>query len=192
MPVGTGPTLANVLDALACKELNFPDLTDLKEVKAAVLSRLAGSAERLPLDELATQLPRVVLGTPRGGLAAFRQVALAEWAGRRAQAEAPAEFDLTAFANTVQAAARDCPTGWFGNNKVFISHLWRHLHGEPAFAKLDLPAFKQRLVEANREGLLTLSRADLVQLMDLTDVAESETTYENAVFHFVLVERAQP
>ena len=46
-------------------------------------------------------------------------------------------------------------------------------------------AFKQRLVEANSKGLLRLSRADLVSAMDPELVAESETRYLNARFHFV-------
>ncbi len=57
---------------------------------------------------------------------------------------------------------------------------------------MDLPAFKRRLTEANNARLLTLSRADLVQLMDPADVRESETRYLNAEFHFVLVDKEQP
>ena len=57
---------------------------------------------------------------------------------------------------------------------------------------MDLPTFKQRLTEANNAGLLTLSRADLVEVMDHTDVQESETRYLNAEFHFVLLEKEQP
>ena len=90
------------------------------------------------------------------------------------------------------AAARHCPTGWFGDNKVFVSHVWRQLHEEPGVPPLDLPAFKQRLVEANQAGLLTLSRADLVQVMDPADVRDSEIQYLNATFHFLLVERNRP
>ena len=103
-----------------------------------------------------------------------------------------AEFDLPAFAQTVKAAVRDCPTGRFGDNKVFISHVWRRLRDEPGFPAMDLPAFKQRLTEANNARLLTLSRADLVQVMDPTDVRESETRDLNAAFHFVLLEKEQP
>jgi hypothetical protein len=33
-----------------------------------------------------------------------------------------------------------------------------------------------------------LSRADLVQVMNPTDVDESATTSQNATFHFILVE----
>jgi hypothetical protein len=45
--------------------------------------------------------------------------------------------------------------------------------------------FKKQLVEANRIGLLNLSRADLIQAMNPDDVAKSATRYLNAVFHFV-------
>src|SRR5205814_1644503 len=114
-----------------------------------------------------------------------------ESAGDATQPPPPAaeDFDREAFANTVTAAARTCPTGRFGGNKVFISHVWRQLADEPRFAPLGLDGFKQKLVEANRGNLLTLSRADLVQVMDPADVRESETAYLNAVFHFVLVEK---
>ena len=73
----------------------------------------------------------------------------------------------------------------------WISRAWRQFQSQSDGhgAGLDLPAFKQRLVEANREGLLRLSRADLVSAMDPADVRESETRYLNAEFHFILIER---
>jgi hypothetical protein len=55
-----------------------------------------------------------------------------------------------------------------------------------------LPEFKQRLVEANAQHLLHLSRADLVEAMDPELVAESRTSYLNATFHFVLLEGDRP
>ena len=96
---------------------------------------------------------------------------------------------MKTFASVVKAAARASPTGRFGDNKVFISHLWRQLRTDPRFAALGPAGFKARLVEAHRADLLTLSRADLVQLMDPADVSESETPYLNAAFHFVLVDK---
>ena len=63
---------------------------------------------------------------------------------------------------------------------------------EPNFPRLTLGEFKHRLVEANSQHLLHLSRADLVQAMDPQLVAESETTLLNATFHFVLLEEARP
>jgi hypothetical protein len=199
LPAGTGSSLGSVLEALACKELGFAHATSLKDLKAAVLSRLLGSEERLSDEQLAKQLPRVLLGASRGGVDGLRDKVLRGWAdgpedaGPAVSEPRAADFDLPAFANTIKAAARDCPReGWFGDNKVFINHVWRRLWDDPGFPRLDLPGFKQRLIEANADNLLTLSRADLVQVMNPTDVSESETHHLNAVFHFVLVEREQP
>jgi hypothetical protein len=47
--------------------------------------------------------------------------------------------------------------------------------------------FKARLTEANHAGLLSLSRADLVEVMDPADVDASEACYLHAVFHFIQV-----
>jgi hypothetical protein len=98
--------------------------------------------------------------------------------------------DLPAFASRVIAAARASTTGRYGQNKVFISHVWRSLEGDPNAAGLDAAAFKERLVEAHREGLLDLSRADLVEAMSPEDVAASETSYFGASFHFVRMDGA--
>jgi hypothetical protein len=199
LPVGTGSSLGSVLEALACKELGFPDATSLKDLKAVVLSRLLGSEKRLSDEQLAKQLPRVLLGASRGGVDGLRDKVLCGWAdgpddtGAAVSEPRTVDFDLPTFANTVKAAARHCPPeGWFGDNKVFINHVWRRLRDDPGFPPMDLPGFKQRLIEANADNLLTLSRADLVQVMNPADVSESETHHLNAVFHFILVERQQP
>ena len=162
----------------------------------------------VPADASLVAVVCALLGK-RGGIAALRSLVLERWADGEAPRpaagpqleprptappDAPelAEFDLPAFARTVRAAARDCPTGRFGDNKVFIAHVWRRLRDEPGLPPMDLPAFKRRLTEANNAGLLTLSRADLVEVMDPADVRESETRYLNAEFHFVLLEKEQP
>jgi hypothetical protein len=198
LPVGTGSSFTEVLTALACRELGFPDATSMRDLKARALNRLLGATEPLDDEQLAKQIPLVLLGAPRRGMDGLRDTILCGWAdGPKETGEATpltvsSEFDIQTFANTVKAAARDCPTGRFGDNKVFISHVWRQLCDEPGFPRLDLAAFKQKLVEANTRNLLTLSRADLVQIMNPTDVSESETHYLNAVFHFVLLDREQP
>lgn len=202
LPAGTGPSLNNVLEALACRELGFPGQATLAEVKAVVLSKKLGSDRRLNPKDLMTQVPRVLLDA-KSGMAGLRDVAVREWAGDGIVPQRPPEppaakpspepvFDLPAFAHTVRAGARECPTGRFGDNKVFISHVARRLAGEPGLAGMDLETFKRRLVEANTARLLTLSRADLVSVMDPADVRESETHDLGAVFHFILVEREQP
>lgn len=92
---------------------------------------------------------------------------------------------LDNFASTALSAARSNSTGRFGTNKVFISHVWNALRRDPQHADLPLPKFKQRLLDAHRQGLLELSRADLVERMPADDLASSETHYFDATFHFV-------
>jgi hypothetical protein len=210
LPGGANLSLNDALTLLCFRELGFPEATTLAEVKRLVLSRRIGSESPLNDKELKKHLPRVLLGAKRGGLDGLRDAVLDGWADAApsppspvppgatppapttATELTPAEFDLPAFAATVKAAARDCPTGRFGDNKVFISHVWRRLRDEPGFPPMDLPMFKERLAEANNARLLTLSRADLVEVMDPADVQESLTGYLNAEFHFVLVEKEQP
>ena len=90
---------------------------------------------------------------------------------------------LEEFARRVREAAGRARSGVFGDRKVFISALWRDLAGRDGAGSLE--QFKQRLVEANRRGLLRLYRADLVEEMDPAEVAASATRYLDATFHFV-------
>jgi hypothetical protein len=204
--VTAGNSLNQVLTALACREVGLAEASDWSGARRALLSRMLGSQEPLANKDITRQFPRVKLNTSRGGMEGLRDAAFVAWTEGATEARRPesaptrasspvpepetADFDLPAFAHTVRTAARHCPSGRFGDNKVFINHLWRSLQSEPGLPRLGLPEFKQKLVEANAAGLLTLSRADLVQEMDPADVAESETPYLNGVFHFVLTEGA--
>lgn len=193
LPAGTGATLNTTFEALACKWLGFPDHVSLRTLVPAVISREMRFDPPLTPETLTESGPVSILDAPRhrNAIDRFRAVALRNWATNGIAPDQAVEsepFDLEAFADTVKSAARTCPTGRFGDNKVFISHVWRQLQDEPRFAPLGLAGFKQKLVEANREDRLTLSRADLVQVMDPADVRESEAEYLNAVFHFILVE----
>jgi hypothetical protein len=95
----------------------------------------------------------------------------------------PDQENLRTFAERVREAARASTTGRFGGDKIFISHVWHTLKHQ--VRGLDERAFKDRLLEANRARLLSLSRADLVEAMDPADVAASETRYLGATFHFI-------
>jgi hypothetical protein len=202
LPTGTGATVHTALEALACKQLGHPNETGWKGLRSVVLRRMLEVDDDLDDKQIFTQLVRKVTGTPKGGLEPLRKAILRRWISGSALPHADSttngpvperrEPELGEFAATVKAAARDCPTGRFGDNKVFISHVWRHLQREPNFPKLDLGAFKQRLNEASRAGLLRLSRADLIEAMDPTDVRESDTPYLNTTSHFILLEREQP
>jgi hypothetical protein len=204
LPGGSGRTLNAVLEALVCRELGFPEETKLSAVRDRVLCRLLGAPEPLSRCDLARQMVQAAAGSRRPDLASVREVVLRDWMAPstphpspetdgRATDDIEAEaFDLPAFAATVEAAARVCPTGRFGDNKVFIHHVWRQLRGEPHLPVRSLEEFKRRLAEANHDGLLDLSRADLVQAMDPEDVRQSETRYLDAVFHFIRTEGARP
>ncbi len=195
LPVGTGTTLNAVFEAITCRELGFPDHVTLKSLIPVLLGKAIEGDGPIEAKDAEKVVPRVLLGAKQGGMNGLREVALTGWIGgdeapKSEPTATPAEpFDLEGFANTVKSEARRCPTGRFGDNKVFINHVWGQLKDEPRFAPLGLDGFKEKLVEAHRQDLLTLSRADLVQLMDPADVRESETAYLNAVFHFVLVEK---
>jgi len=198
LPVGTGSSLNAVFEAIACRELGYPEHTTLKSLLPALLAKVIRSDSPLAGKNAESVVPRVLLKTHRGGMAGLRDAALSGWADAESSAITGSEpqpiiveeaFDLEMFANSVRSEAKRCPSGWFGDNKVFISHVWEQLKSDRPFATLGLDGFKQRLVEANRAGKLTLSRADLVQLMDPADVRDSEVIYLTATFHFVLVER---
>ncbi len=95
-------------------------------------------------------------------------------------------LDLERFARDVRSAVKLCDTGWFGEDKVFISHVWPvYADRSGAGGVKALDEFKRLLVEAHRADLLTLSGADLVEAMDPRDVAASETRYLNGRFHFI-------
>jgi len=97
------------------------------------------------------------------------------------------EFDLVAFAAQVLEAAQRTKTGRFGNDRVFISHVWRQYKREQRPKGMGLEAFKQRLVEANRGRYLSLACADMAPIHDQADVQESEIHYRSATFHFVCI-----
>lgn len=101
----------------------------------------------------------------------------------------PPPFDLPTFAKHALGAARQTPReGRFGENKVFISHAWQASQTDPILAGLDLGEFKTRLAEANQARLLTLSRADLVEAMNTSDVQASEIRHMGASYHFILMD----
>jgi hypothetical protein len=192
-------TVNQVLEAIVCKELGFPEETTLDGLLRAVLCRLVGSDSRLTKADLAKQLPLFKTGLKRIRADDVRRKLVRSWLTDSAVTTAPDEprpaepFDLAAFALTVRAFASRSPAAdRFHDNKVFIAALWRASQREANFPRLKLPEFKRRLVEANAQHSLHLSRADLVQAMDPQAVADSETVDGNATFHFVLLEGDRP
>lgn len=108
------------------------------------------------------------------------------------------DFDLTAFAETVQRLAAgieaeraddDRARGRFGTRKVFIAAIWRALRRTP-YGSLSRADFDALLLRAHRDGLLVLERADLVGAMDPAEVRESEVEHPmiGSRYHFVVDE----
>lgn len=198
------PTLKAVGEALVWRELGVK--TRERLTGAAVLrlfvNRVLGTAKSLDPEKALEQRANQAVGARRGKADEFQAAILRRWiagleiapaAKPRADA-APAPnppkvvepLDDDAFATRVLDAARASKTGRFGDNKVFISHVFRKLLQEGAVAD-DADAFKGRLVSAHRNGLLSLSRADLVEAMNPEDVESSEARYLSASFHFVRI-----
>ncbi|HVX14626.1 MAG TPA: hypothetical protein VHC22_25790 [Pirellulales bacterium] len=190
VPLRDGASAKAVLAALAWKLIGIESEADF--TAETVIQRLAPDrlpSKKLTAAQLTTALAAVAVGSSRTTVADLRLGAIRRWlltppTGASDSAVAP-ETGLERFAVRVMDAARSCsPPGRFGDNKVFISHVWRQMRGEPS---IGLDEFKRHLVAANRDGLLQLSRADLVEAMDSGDVRESSTVYGNATFHFVRI-----
>jgi hypothetical protein len=100
----------------------------------------------------------------------------------RRGAQRPTET-IEDFARSVRACAGKIAAGGghgtYGDNKVFIAYLWAQMRlaanrsGDEDFPGLQ--EFKGKLLRARRAGLLELSRADLVGVMDPALVAKSRT-----------------
>lgn len=195
LPLDGCPTLKQAVDALVWKQLGVE--TDRPVTRDTIIEEVIGRLLDLPgrfkSKPLQNLLPATALGTAQTKPDDLRLAAIRRWieaAEGRLDVPPPAASNgdgLSRFVDRVHAAARSSTTGRFGSSKVFIGHVWRRLEHEEPFRSLGETGFKQRLIEANRAGLLALSRADLVEAMAPADVAASETPYLNAVFHFVQI-----
>ncbi|MCP3138694.1 hypothetical protein [Pyxidicoccus xibeiensis] len=190
------PSLAQARDRLLWRQLGVE--TDrpftLKAVQAHLLGKLLDTETKDPRRAV-EQLAARAAGATRVDAEAVRQALLRRWA--MPETETPPEptdtpaperdsepqDSIASFAERVLAVARTLPTGRFGQNKVFISHVWKAL--QPEWGNRE--AFDVALLEANRTRRLSLTRADLVSAMDPRDVAESEVRSYGASFHFVVV-----
>jgi len=189
LPDDVDPDCDSVLHALAWRQLGI-ESTERFTPEAVISRILLNSVKKASSRLVARQLAGRVLETSDKDLF---PAALNRWIDAdssrtpptHAPAPEPALSSLSQFAESTLAAADSNSSGRFGSNKVFISHVWNSLRHDPHHAEIPLPQFKQRLLDAHRQGLLQLSRADLVERMPADDLASSETNYFDAVFHFV-------
>lgn len=181
-------TEKQVLDALAWRELGIE--TTVPFSAKAVIARCRLQTER-PLQGAAVLQHLVrseLVPSERDWFLAVLRSGLAELATPAGEVSAPApSVELADFARLAVEAARQSRTGQFGDHKVFLSHVWRQMQADPRCSDLTEEQFRAQLVEAHRQQLLVLGRADLVERMDPQDVAESEVRYLNGRFHFLCV-----
>jgi hypothetical protein len=103
------------------------------------------------------------------------------------QKDDAAAVSISNFAEQVKRAARTAKDGWFGPRKLFIHRAWeawKATSGETA----DLPAFKQRLLQALRAGHLELSRADFPMGLEDADLQTALTEYGDETYHFITLD----
>ncbi|RKH48444.1 hypothetical protein D7X96_26255 [Corallococcus interemptor] len=185
------PTLAQVRDQLMWRKLGVEtnEKFTLRAIQAHVIGKLLEQEVSDPKRGV-EQLTARAVGASRADAEALRLATLRKWVlpepARTAPVDAPAEIappDPASFAKNVLRVAKTLPTGRFGDDKVFISHVWKAM--QPGWSSRE--AFDSALLEANRKRHLTLTRADLVSMMNPADVAESEIRFYGATFHFVVV-----
>jgi hypothetical protein len=105
------------------------------------------------------------------------------------QSGSPSEALLLAVREAIPMVGSD---GRYGKENVFVSALWQQLARDRRLTAPSLDGFKRWLVSANRNQLLALARADLVDDMDARMVEASEIEDLGATFHFVLDRREPP
>ncbi|RKG67517.1 hypothetical protein D7V80_15995 [Corallococcus sp. CA054B] len=181
------PTLAQVRDRLLWRQLGVEtdEAFSLRAVQAHLLGQLLDQEVRDPKRGV-EQLAARAVGAARVDAEVVRMAALREWVLAEAEKASvkPLSTDTASFARRVlDAAGAVPPSGRFGDNKVFISHVWKALQPEWA----DRPAFNEALLAANRAQQLSLGRADLLAAMNPRDITESEVRTVSATFHFVVL-----
>jgi hypothetical protein len=147
--------------------------------------------------EIKVCLPAFVLKARNNTIESLRQAAINRWLNgcdaneykflmpRAAETEeSQTDFDLKTFADRVRDLAQS-ERGQFGGNKVFLSQLWKSYLAQPGANGITREQFDGYLLEANRQNLITLSRADLISEMDPSEVEASEIALPHATFHFI-------
>lgn len=193
LPIGDTPTMKQAVDALLWKQLGVETARpfSMSSVQKHLLGNVLDAERDFEPTQLKQLIPAKAVGARRSDPAELRLALFRGWVeGSKAPPARPTEaqeIDLSAFAERIRHAASACTSGRFGQGKIFISHVYRKFRELHPKIRLEESAFKKKLTEANNAGLLALARADLVQAMDPEDVAQSETRYLNATFHFIRI-----
>jgi hypothetical protein len=194
LPLPDYPDLKSVRLELTRKllEMGSKEKITLQSVQAALFARELGEQRQIDAKKVLDRLVSKQVGARRDDDKEVRDAVLRGWLGEsadrpRRDATPSPPLALADFVHHVKSAAEHCESGRFGENKIFIIHVWRKLQEAGKFPGMDLPGFKQLLAQANNARLLDLSRADLVQAMNPDDVRLSEVHFANAAFHFIRI-----
>ncbi len=92
---------------------------------------------------------------------------------------------LAEFARITVEAARQRAEGWAGNRRAFVSKVWSGIAASHPQWGLDEAAFKALLVDAHREGLISLTNADVREREALPELEASAIQHANSVWHYI-------
>lgn len=185
------PTLAKALDTLAWSVISEKrQIEGLRERKFTRDNVLRAAYPECKDGDPGEMLPAIAAGATSVAVEEIRTALICQWltAGELSTTRA-GRFSLDEFAQTIRKLATTTTDGRFGENKVFIASIWDQFQRSPAGAGMSRSAFDEHLVEANRTGLLALSRADLIGAMDPETVRQSEVKLEQGAFHLVRTDR---
>lgn len=185
-------TRADPLRAEVARQRFALPLDPMPELDEVVVALGYGPARR-GSRQAVRSLAQLAVGAADGRVATLVRAMVSRWAqglslfgDQPAPASvAPARSGIAAFPAKALRAARTSPTGRVGDTLVLISHAWRQLH--QAEDSLSLDRFKNELVTAHRQRSLSLKAADMPQLYDPSDLAESEVHYRGSRFHFIRI-----
>lgn len=176
------------------------------EVKAAKLEAKALKAEetaaRRPDSQSAKAAAKAARMEADSARAAVPKSAVAEAAPAVESPAAAAEpagppsiESLEDFSNEVNRAASKLEGhGQYGDRKSFIASVWGE---DAAFDEMSLDAFKERLVEANKKGLVRLTRADFSHALEGGEGKIKQSLFKQSLAKqgeadFHLIERGMP
>lgn len=209
LPIAPFSTLTQARNALLWQHLCNPQtaenlqvqLPDLRQqafnqgtVMATLLNDLLQTPKPLPWDKALSQLVAKVAQAKRTTPDELRTAILRQAVTSAAPPPPKTDTPTTntsptlsdeAFAELTLNAAKATHDGRLGDSKVFISRVWATLQQQHPDLTLSLEDFKQRLLTANQQRRLDLSRADLAYALDANDVSASEINHLNSTFHFV-------
>lgn len=209
LPIAPFGTLTQARNALLWQHLCNPQTAenlqnqrpDLQQqafnqgtVMAALLNDLLQAPKPLPWDKALSQLvakaAQAKRTTPDELRTAILRQAVTSTEPLPPKSDTPNSVPLTALSNEAFAeltlnAAKATQDGRLGDSKVFISRVWATLQQQHPDLALTLEDFKQRLITANQQRRLDLSRADMAYALDANDVSTSEINHLNSTFHFI-------